>query len=86
MAVLEALSCGVPAIGTPVGVMLEVACFPPSWDKETLAEQAIAVLTEQAAFAQRREVAWQTAVTHYDLTATTNAFLKLYHSLLNLES
>jgi glycosyltransferase involved in cell wall biosynthesis len=86
MVILEALSCGVPAIGTPVGVMPEVACFPPSWDKESLAEQAIAVLTEHFEFGQRREVARQTAVTHYDLTATTNAFLKLYHSLLNLES
>jgi glycosyltransferase involved in cell wall biosynthesis len=86
MAVIEALACGLPVIGTPVGAMPQVACFPPSWDKRTLAEQAIAVLMEQAEFAQRREVARQTAVTHYDLTATTNAFLKLYHSLLNLES
>ena len=81
MAVLEALACGVPAIGTPVGVLPQVACLPASWDKTVLAEQATTVLTDPATYEQRREVARQTAVDQYSIPIATNTFLQLYHSL-----
>ncbi len=82
MAVLEALACGVPVIGTPVGVVPQVACLPPSWDKTVLAEQAITVLTDPVIYQQRRDAAGQTAVDQYSIPITTNTFLQLYHSLL----
>ncbi|MCB8945194.1 MAG: glycosyltransferase family 4 protein [Ardenticatenaceae bacterium] len=81
MAVIEALACGLPAIGTPVGIMPQVACLPPSGDKVVLAEQAIAILTQPEAFAARRQAARATAVTHYALISTTRTFLQLYDSL-----
>lgn len=81
MAVLEAMACGLPAIGTPVGVMPQVACLAPSWDKHVLAGQAIAVLRERDRFGQRREVARATAVTQYDLSVTISQFSKLYRSI-----
>jgi glycosyltransferase involved in cell wall biosynthesis len=81
MAVLEALACGLPVIGTPVGVMPEVACLPPNWDKTTLAEQAVTILRDKDGFARRREEARETAVAHYDLTTTSQTFLAHYHHL-----
>ncbi|MGB3715784.1 MAG: glycosyltransferase family 4 protein, partial [Candidatus Promineifilaceae bacterium] len=39
MSVLESLASGLPAVGTPVGVLPEVSCKPTSFNREELAEQ-----------------------------------------------
>lgn len=85
VAVLEALACGLPVLGTPVGLLPQIACLAPSWDKEILAEQAISVLLEPSLFEERRKQAQMTAVPHYDLLTTTRAFVELYQSLINSE-
>lgn len=81
VAVLEALACGLPVSGTPVGLLPQVACLPPSWDKEILAEQVIKLLTERTLFEERRKQARATAVTQYDLAVTVKQFNAIYESL-----
>ena len=81
VAVLEAMACGLPVSGTPVGLLPQVAGRPPSWNKEILAEQAIKLLTERTLFEERREQARATAVTQYDLAVTMKQFNAIYESL-----
>jgi glycosyltransferase involved in cell wall biosynthesis len=80
VAVLEAMACGLPVLGTPVGLMPQVACLPPSWDKTVLAEQVITLLQNPTEYLMKREMMRATAVTHYDLTHTAQQFLNLYKS------
>jgi glycosyltransferase involved in cell wall biosynthesis len=81
VAVLEALACGLPVLGTPVGLLPQVAGLNSSWDKEILAEQAIKLLTERALFEEKRKQARTAAVTHYDLAITIKQFNTIYESL-----
>jgi glycosyltransferase involved in cell wall biosynthesis len=80
VAVLEAMACGLPVLGTPVGLMPQVACLPPSWDKTVLADQVINLLQNQVDYGVKREAVRATAVSHYDLTHTSQQFVNLYQS------
>lgn len=80
MAVLEAMACGVPVLGTPVGVVRELAARPATWDVHTLVEQVIALLGDTAGLSQARIQA-RALAERYDLPQTTGTFVKLYRSL-----
>jgi glycogen(starch) synthase len=81
MSVLEAMACGLPAVGTPVGVMPEVACEPASWSEERLASQIVRLLGDEHAFGEMRRRARATVEKSYSLSGSLENFLSLYRSL-----
>jgi glycosyltransferase involved in cell wall biosynthesis len=78
VAVLEAMACGLPVLGTPVGLMPEVACRPPAQDKVTLAAQVIEMFSNDTGYRQQRLRARQVAEEKYSLPVTIARFLQLY--------
>lgn len=83
MAVLEALACGLPVLGTPVGVLPEVAAAPPQTAAAALAAQAVALLTDPAAYQSASVQARHLAQTAYDLPVTMQKFQTLYEQAQN---
>jgi glycosyltransferase involved in cell wall biosynthesis len=83
MAVIEALACGLPALGTPVGVLPQVAAAPPQATAALLAKQ-IAELLQSTPYEEQRRQARQTAAETYSLERCTAAFVQLYEALLDL--
>ncbi|MCL4295341.1 MAG: glycosyltransferase family 4 protein [Anaerolineae bacterium] len=83
MAVLEAMACGLPVLGTPVGVALDVACWPPQASAEALAEQVIETLGNASRYQELCRQARQMIEAKYSLPVTTNRFLKVYAVALN---
>jgi glycosyltransferase involved in cell wall biosynthesis len=81
MAVLEAMSCGLPVVGTPVGILPQVACQPSTWDKETLAAQIVHTLADRSAYANQRQIARRIAEEQFSLRITTDKFVALYRQL-----
>jgi glycosyltransferase involved in cell wall biosynthesis len=84
MAVLEAMACGLPVLGTPVGVVREVACLPPQTSAEALATQVIKTLSHEVRYYELRQQARQLIETEYSLPVTTANFLKIYDEALNI--
>lgn len=78
MAVLEAMACGLPAIGTPVGVLPQVAALPPAHTADTLAAQAVALLTDRAGYAARSQQARQKVMDEYSLPVSVQNFMDIY--------
>jgi glycosyltransferase involved in cell wall biosynthesis len=82
MAVLEAMACGLPVIGTPVGVARELACLPPQVASDLLASQVIELFQDQARYRHFSHQARQIVAAEFSLPVTTGNFLKLYETLL----
>ena len=82
MAVIEALACGLPALGTPVGVLPQVAAAPPLETAVGLAAQ-IGPLLETAVYPKQRQQARQHAVEMFNLPHTTATFVQLYEEALS---
>jgi len=82
MSVLEAMACGLPALGTPVGVLPEVAAYTPADDVGTLAQQVVDLLADRDAYGRSRQVARGMVVGHYDLKAAVARFETAYQALL----
>lgn len=78
LTVLEALACGLPVLGTPVGLMPEVACLPPQTNPELLADQIIALLTDAESYQHGRNQARQIAETSFSLPVTVENFNQIY--------
>lgn len=83
MAVLEAMACGLPVLGTPVGIAPEVACLPPQASAEALAEQVIEILGNPSRYQELRRQARQLIEAKYSLPVTTSLFLEIYDAALN---
>jgi glycosyltransferase involved in cell wall biosynthesis len=81
VAVLEALACGLPVVGTAVGLLPEVTCRPPTDDADTLATQIVEILGNKEGYEMLRKEARETAVTHYSLPTTISTFTEIYHTL-----
>ncbi|HSH01797.1 MAG TPA: glycosyltransferase family 4 protein [Anaerolineae bacterium] len=82
VAPLEALATGRPLLGTPVGLLPTHAAAPTTTDPNTLATQAIHLLTNPTTYHQ----AHHTALTHaprYHLPTTLQTFLDLYQQFEN---
>lgn len=77
MAVVEALACGLPALGTPVGLLPEVGALPATNVREQLAGQIVALLQDTKSWEAQAGAARARAVTQFDLRATTARFLAL---------
>ncbi|GIK56557.1 MAG: glycosyltransferase family 4 protein [Chloroflexi bacterium] len=82
VAVVEALACGLPVLGTAVGLLPEVAARSPADDPQTVATQIIGILAEQKEYEQLRDKARATAVNHYSLPHTTTAFTRIYEKVI----
>lgn len=78
LAVLEAMACGVPALGTPVGVVPEVACRPPQTSAAALAGQVIEIFNDEFHYQALRRQARQIVEAEYSLPVAANNFLKIY--------
>jgi glycosyltransferase involved in cell wall biosynthesis len=81
MSVLEAMACGLPVIGTPVGVTAELAAMPATANPDELAAQALKVLCDPARYESERQKARQLVVEEYSLDKTVQRFVSLYHQL-----
>ena len=81
MAVLEAMACGLPVLGTPVGITNTVACLATNWDKNVLANQIIKIMHNQEQYQEFRTQARQTAESRFSLPVTIDNFINLYGEL-----
>jgi glycosyltransferase involved in cell wall biosynthesis len=82
MSVLESLASGLPAIGTPVGVLPEVSCKPVSLNPEELAEQVIAVFGDRSDYSKLQRLARDTIEGRFDLDTCNEGFIDTYRSLV----
>jgi glycosyltransferase involved in cell wall biosynthesis len=82
MSVLESLASGLPAIGTPVGVLPEVSCKPASLNREELAEQVIALFGDRSDYLKFQRLAWETIESRFDLDTCNAGFVDTYRSLV----
>ncbi|MEW5988017.1 MAG: glycosyltransferase family 4 protein [Chloroflexota bacterium] len=82
MAVLEAMACGVPALGTPVGILREVAARPPQVTAEGLAAQVVELLADSTRLEELRQQARQTIEERFSLPVAMETFFQLYEELL----
>lgn len=80
MAVLEAMACGLPVIGTPVGVVREVACQPASFEAETLAEQVVRLFADEGRYRACSQQARQTVVEMFGLDTIVTQLAALYRA------
>ena len=81
MAVLEAMACGLPVLGTPVGIAKELVCRPANFLAEVLAQQAIEVLSDESLYLNLSRQARQTVAEKFNLLVTTDNFLSLYSAV-----
>jgi len=86
MAVLEAMACGVPVLGTPVGVVKDVACQPANTSPNVLAAQVAEVLNNEANYLKFCQQARQMIEETYSLSVTINNFLEIYAESQNPKS
>lgn len=80
MAVLEAMACGRPAIGTPVGVMAEVG-YGQGDDPAGIAQRAIALLSDEGLYRPASDRARHIATQQFSLPVTLANFQTLYQEL-----
>lgn len=81
MAVLEAMACGLPVIGTPVGVLPEVAARPATTEPDLLAQQAVELFSQAEVLLSLRLQARKTVADSYDLNRSAKLFSSLYRSV-----
>ena len=82
VAVLEAMACGLPVLGTPAGLLPEVAARAASTDPEHLAQQVLALSSDRQLLAGKAERARSSVVSQFSLDITAARFLELYHECL----
>lgn len=82
MAVLEAMACGLPVLGTPVGVARSLACRPANSSPEILAQQISDILGDESLYLNLSRQARQTVEEKYSLPATTNNFINIYSTII----
>ncbi len=82
LAVLEAMACGLPVLGTPVGVARDLACLPPQTSKEALAAQVVEIFSDSVRYQELGQQAHQMVEAEYSLPITVANFLKIYQALI----
>lgn len=78
MAVLEAMVCGRPVVGTPVGVARELAYLPDTMDPAGFAAKIVQLWQNQQLFHQEREQAGEVVRENYALGRVVDCFNDLY--------
>lgn len=82
MAVLEAMACGLPVLGTPVGVAGEMACLPSSSAASVLAEQVVTVLSDKAGYQALREQSRRVVEERFSVAVAVRNFLEIYGEMV----
>ncbi len=82
MSVLEALACGIPILGTPVGVVRDLACDTPTYKPEVLAQQVLDILCNPHNYQNLSDQSHKVAQEMYNMNTTVNKFYRLYTSLI----
>ena len=80
MAVLEAMACGLPVIGTPVGVVRDIACLSAHESAEVLARQAVQILSEGTTYHNRTHQARVLVEADFSLDKSVENFLSIYRA------
>ncbi|MEX2315026.1 MAG: glycosyltransferase, partial [Thermomicrobiales bacterium] len=88
MVVLEAAACGVPTVGTAVGVVPDLApgcaiAVRPG-DPVALASAVVSLLTDSTLLERMRSLARRRAVEEYGVTVVVDRFVKLYEDAIGL--
>ena len=78
MAVLEAMACGLPVLGTPVGLVRELAALPPTVTSQDLAAQIVQLLNDPTRYRLLRRHARHVAESEFSLPVTAGNFCRLY--------
>jgi glycosyltransferase involved in cell wall biosynthesis len=78
MSVLEAMACGLPAIGTPVGVVKTMACLPAQESVAALATQVVELFGDEVRYRQFRQQAREQVEREFSLRASITRFTQLY--------
>lgn len=81
MSVLEAMACGLPVLGTPVGVLPQVAARPATGDISSLVEQIVALLADRERYLRCRQAARELAGNDYGLKTAVARFESFYCAL-----
>ena len=84
MAVLESMACGLPLVGTPVGVARDLAYAPAVEDPAGLAAQIVALAQDHGRYARCRAEARAQAVAQFSLPVTVARYGQLYDSVMQL--
>ncbi len=82
MSVIESQACGLPVLGTPVGILPEVACRPASSDRVELAKQVLDILADRTNYSNLRNSAVKSATEKFDLDSCLTGFVDTYRSLV----
>jgi glycosyltransferase involved in cell wall biosynthesis len=78
LSVLEAMACGLPAIGTPVGVVKTVASRPASDSAADLAVQVVEIFRDETCYRQLRAQAQAQVNRNFSLSISIDRFKRLY--------
>ena len=82
MAVLEAMACGLPVVGTPVGVVPEVACQPAAWSADALAAQILSAFEDANCYNVWSQQARQTVMDRFSVPVVVGQLLRLYEEVV----
>jgi glycosyltransferase involved in cell wall biosynthesis len=75
------MACGLPVVGTPAGLLPEVAALPAASTAEQLAQQVVSLFSDRTLLAGLGEAARRLVESQYSLDSASQGFTALYETL-----